>query len=162
MHLWRSVRVEQTPSQSTYLTTVRIFTALVTAHFNMLPGMDTSTYSRLNDDRALMRASAKGHIDIVRLLLDRGKDVHADNGLALVQAAQKHIDIVRLLLDCGADVHTEDDNTVILSLLLERGANVHTDNGSALQLASVNGHIDVVRLLLNSGADIHARNKIAL
>ncbi len=57
----------------------------------------------------LMYAAANGHIDTVRLLLDKGADIHAigSGGDALFWAAEEgHADVVKLLIDRGSDVDT--------------------------------------------------------
>lgn len=70
------------------------------------------TQNELND--GLIWASGNGYLELVRLLLERGADVHAYNDLALRWASRMgHLDIVKLLL--------------------ERGANVHANGGSALK-----------------------------
>ena len=87
------------------------------------------------NDNALVNASRKGHLETVRLLLDRGADVHARNDHALRFAAQRgRLETVRLLLDRGADVHAQNDAAIrvarrqflgkaaVAALLLERGA----------------------------------------
>ena len=56
---------------------------------------------------ALDRAAANGHKDVVKLLLDRGAEVNAKDGVgwsALHLAAREgHKDVVLLLLDRGAN-----------------------------------------------------------
>lgn len=58
---------------------------------------------------ALHDAALKGHIDIVRLLLDNGAEIDIRSGVTdldtpLIDAASHgHVDIVKLLLDRGAD-----------------------------------------------------------
>ncbi|KAJ0412246.1 hypothetical protein ATCC90586_006632 [Pythium insidiosum] len=59
---------------------------------------------------ALQCAASRGHLDVVRLLLDYGADIHAKDSIgatALYKAASSGcIDVVRLLIERGADVHT--------------------------------------------------------
>jgi hypothetical protein len=55
----------------------------------------------------LMCAAANGHSDTVRVLLDRGADIHATgrSGDALFwAAAEGHADVVKLLIDRGSDI----------------------------------------------------------
>jgi ankyrin repeat protein len=60
-----------------------------------------------------MRATINGHIETVKLLLDKGANVNARNAVAetaLTHASQKgNTEIVKLLLSKGADVNAKDD-----------------------------------------------------
>jgi hypothetical protein len=63
----------------------------------------------LNDGQALEFASSAGHLDIVRLLLDRGATIDATHGntgwTALSGAAWKgHTDVAKLLIERGSDI----------------------------------------------------------
>ena len=79
-------------------------------------------------NKRLIWASTNGHLEIVRLLLDRGAYVQAMDDYALRWASiNGHLEVVRLLLDKGADVHADDDD--------------------ALRWASINGHLEVVKVL---------------
>jgi hypothetical protein len=74
----------------------------------------TDTEERIAGETPLMLASKNGHVDAVKLLLDRGAQINARNpdtpgskrGMtALMFAAQQgHNDVVRVLLEHGADV----------------------------------------------------------
>ncbi|KAL8295182.1 hypothetical protein RB597_008531 [Gaeumannomyces tritici] len=95
-------------------------------------------------DNALQAASAHGHKDVARLLVDAGADVNAQGGYygnALQAAsAHGHKDVARFLVDAGADVNAQGG-----------------DYGNALQAASANGYKDVARLLVDAGADVNAQ-----
>ena len=55
-------------------------------------------------------AAKNGHTETVKLLLDRGADIHAWNDYALRLAAENgHTETVKLLLDRGADIHAGND-----------------------------------------------------
>ncbi|KAL8349506.1 hypothetical protein RB598_005066 [Gaeumannomyces tritici] len=92
----------------------------------------------------LYAASAGGHKNVARLLLDAGADANAQGGFYgnALQAASEggHEDIARLLLDAGADANAQGGFY-----------------GSALQAASERGHEDIARLLLDAGADANAQ-----
>jgi ankyrin repeat protein len=67
---------------------------------------------------ALSAAASSGQVEVVRLLLDRGADVNADDywgGNALCgPSLNGHVDVVQLLLSRGADPNMEDDGTTPL------------------------------------------------
>ncbi|KAJ3293897.1 hypothetical protein HK104_004126 [Borealophlyctis nickersoniae] len=118
-------------------------------------------------------ATKSGHVEVVRLLLEFGADVHAGGDAALRAASPRgHHEVVRLLLENGANVHAKDDSALrgasqrghfeVVRLLLEHGANVHAKNDCALRQASQNGHLKVVRPLLENGANVHAKDDSAL
>jgi ankyrin repeat protein len=84
-------------------------------------------------------ASLKGNVEIVKLLLENGAEVNAEEN-ALHAAAYQ-------------------GNEVILKLLLEYGAEVNAGGGEyALQAALVywQGSEAIVKLLLENGAEVNA------
>lgn len=131
-------------------------------------------------EKVLRCAAENGHLEIVKLLLEAGADVHAEDNYALRWAATNgHTEIVRLLLEAGADVHAQNKfalkwtaykgHTEVVRLLLEAGADVHAGDNFALKWAARNGHTEVVELLLAAGADLersinwaHKNNKVNL
>jgi len=134
--------------------------------------------------KALIAASANGHVDAAKLLLTKGVDVNGvdDDGYidgdvvvegsrrtALMKASSEgRVDVVKLLLAKGADVNAKagDDTTALMfasqdghvdvvKLLLENGAG--SSSVQALVAASSEGHVDAVKLLLTKGADVNGR-----
>ena len=95
---------------------------------------------------AVMRACARGHVDVARLLLASGADVNAaqagsgeDGRTALQHAAGAgSLELVRLLLDAGADVNHR--------------AGWKMDQATARDAAAEGGHADVVAELDRRGA----------
>ena len=88
---------------------------------------------------------------------------------------QGHIDTVKLLLDRGAEVDKADNNGItplhwaakigykeMLQLLLNGGARVDTadkQGSTALHRAASHFHIHIVKLLLDAGADVDKETK---
>jgi ankyrin repeat protein len=125
----------------------------------------------------LMRAAWMGHVGVVRVLLERGADVSAqddDGDTALHCAAMTgREEIVSLLLTNGADIHSrgnmgrtalicasQDGNLAVVRLLVRhlggRGVDDRDENGcTALGYACISGrgHAAIFRVLLLSGAD---------
>jgi hypothetical protein len=123
--------------------------------------------------KSLLDGVKEGDVESVKLALENGADVHAENDSALRWASRYgHIEVVKLLLEHGADVHAENDSALqlasryghaeIVKLLLEYGADVHAENDSALRWASENGYTEIVKLLLENGANVHADSDYAL
>lgn len=97
------------------------------------------------------------------------EDSHINS--ALVSACEEgYTELVKLLLEKGADIHTEESNSLrraskhghieIVKLLLENGANIHAGKDSALYVSCVNGHTDIVKLLVEKGADIYTTSAL--
>ncbi|CAI8021638.1 Kinase D-interacting substrate of 220 kDa, partial [Geodia barretti] len=100
--------------------------------------------SRTEDegDTALLLASHRGHVEVVRLLLKAGAAVFIPDKCCRTPlywaSFYGHRAVVELLLENGADV----------SICSE-------DGFSPLYVASGKGHSDVVDILLEAGADVH-------
>jgi hypothetical protein len=124
-----------------------------------------------NDE--LKWASENGHLEVVRLLIANGADVHAGNDFALELASKNgHLEVVRLLVSNGANVNAMNDNALrlasknghleVVRLLIDNGANVNARDNYALESASTYGHLEIVRLLVANGANVNAMNDNAL
>jgi ankyrin repeat protein len=125
----------------------------------------------------LMRAARRAHVDLVRLLLDRGAEINfasASGATALwIAARNDREEVVSLLLRSGADASRRLNHgttalgsacvfgyvTVVQRLLQHTRAHTrgrvlgNRDDGgrTALWLASINGYAEIVRLLLLAG-----------
>jgi len=129
----------------------------------------------------LQAASSKGHVETVRILLDRGTDVDIAAGYShmtpLCLAYQRgHLEVMQLLLDYGTNVDvryrrsglishyaSSEGNTEVVRLLMQYKADVNaifpSYNGTPLHLASICGHEKVVMVLLEHGASVNALDK---
>jgi hypothetical protein len=126
-----------------------------------------------DDPSPLILAAERGHVGVVRLLLERGADVNfrSDYGYtALYEAAERgHEEVVSILLGCGADPSSKDGtgSTPLMGACCEghlsvarqllqhmqgRGLDERDDEGStALWWACCRGHVEILRALLLAG-----------
>ena len=136
-------------------------------------------------NEALVRAVEKKYVEVVKLLLDNGADVHVTNDAPLYAAAKEGMsDIIRLLLEYGADasagesialrraIYNKDVETV--KLLLEHGVDVNDARNGALEIiignrANLQGvgpaEMGLLKMLLTNGADevfMYRRQKLTL
>jgi len=96
-------------------------------------------------ERALQLAAWRGHVGVVRWLLERGAEVNRTGKQwnALHYAAfAGHADIARLLIERGADVNARTPN-----------------DSTALMMTAREGQEDVARLLVEAGADAKSENE---
>ena len=95
--------------------------------------------------RALITASFKGHLEVVKYLASQGANIEAQdnhNWTALIRASQNgHLEVVQYLASQGADINAKNN-----------------DGDTALIRASFKGHLEVVQYLATQGADINAKN----
>ena len=90
-------------------------------------------YSLENINRALVNSSKKGYLEIIKILLNKGANVHYERNNALIWASLRgYLDIVKLLIDNHANVHDQCNEAIDWSLK--------------------NNHRDVTKLLINNGA----------
>ncbi len=123
-------------------------------------------YKDKNDEQAFQNAVLNGHIEVVKLLIERGIDIRVDNDNALRTASK--FEIVKLLVDNGANIHANDNEALQLAVenghievvkyLVGQGANIHRNDDEPLQLAVWYGYIEIVRFLLERGANIYAND----
>ncbi|KAF5657495.1 ankyrin repeat protein [Fusarium circinatum] len=144
-------------------------------------GLRTNRFLIQEDlDLALQEAAEKGHIEIVRFLLNQRTNHNKIIGGALQGAAHGgHLAVMELLLDSGADIDAQDDrfgsaleagamsiNLSALRMLLDRGANVSKAGCPISCLIAaykaedendVTECTQVLKLLLDKGADINRK-----
>ena len=123
----------------------------------------------------LIKAAARGHLEIVKMLLEKNAGINAkEKGIwtALMLASQNGFaDVVRLLIERGADVNArtalgetalmyavENGYYSIADLLLQNQADVNsadTYQKTALMRAASMGNMELAKLLINHGAQIN-------
>jgi len=135
---------------------------------------DVNSPSFAEASTPLHLTSRYGHVDLARMLVERGADMSAqdkDGSTALHLASRYgHVDLARMLVERGADMsaQTEDGWTALhlatshghvdlARMLVELSADVsaQTEDGwTALHLASRNGHVDLRRMLIEHGTNM--------
>jgi ankyrin repeat protein len=120
-----------------------------------------------------MLAASNGHTDTVKLLIDRGADVEAQDAFGttalIVAATSGHSDTTRLLLSFGADPTFKDSSggsalgnatffghTDTIRIMLEGREISKADGEELLLLAAGLGHTAIANLLLGHGVDANA------
>lgn len=101
-------------------------------------------------ETALIRASQKGYLEIVKYLISKGANVNLGNFTALIWASEEgYLEIVKVLVENGADINYQG---------------FMPSSGTALTRASQNGHFEIVKVLVEAGADVNITylNKTAL
>ena len=130
--------------------------------------------------RVLRRAAWRGHVDVVKVLLDAGANPDGlpnDEHIPLVVAAQDgHAVIVKMLLDAGANPNhaapkgkfdssqyfaieaaaQSSGRSKIVKMLLDAGANIEDALHSAANNRTDDA-IEVVNMLLAAGANVNKR-----
>ncbi len=118
-----------------------------------------------SDASPLQSAVEGGHVDIARLLIERGASPDADR---LIHAAmQGSREMVALLLDCGLPLGDAlhraagNGNLEVVRGLLDRGTSADlrdAEGNTPLIVAAAAHHAEIARFLLDRGADPNARN----
>ncbi|PVZ98805.1 hypothetical protein BB558_005186 [Smittium angustum] len=100
-------------------------------------GMKKYTY-----DCILYEFCKRENTNYVKLIIEKGADVHAFNNLSLRLSCEKgNLEIVKHLVENGADIHAKDNDS--------------------LKFATKFGNLDVFKYLVEKGANIHAKNEDA-
>lgn len=141
-------------------------------------GSFPTTFVDEEGNTLLHTASASGHTEVVKCLLERNFDMNARSfyrWTPLMQAsAYGHHDVVKVLLEAGADINAVNvmgasalvcaargGYTPVVTALLKAGASISNEQGAItpLMMSCVAGHESVCRVLLGSNADPDARHE---
>lgn len=130
----------------------------------------------------LQLAAQQGHIDIFRLLVSKGADIHeklASTGNLLgLAASQGRCEIVQYLINAGIKLEEKNDDSwtalqyaacwdrgKVIRLLIDAGANIEArtkDGLSPLMTATRIGYLEATRILLDYGTNIQTRCSLGL
>ena len=108
-------------------------------------------------------ACCSGHVEVVRLLIERGASADHSDKVAGIVLMLKYLQLlynvyfsfedgVSALQTAATNGHRE-----VVGLLLQKGANC---GSNPLLSAACEGHVEVVRILLEKGANVHAQLKV--
>ncbi len=126
----------------------------------------------------LCLACQNSHAEIVKILIDKGADLHQANKKGrtplFIACQNDHEEIVQILIDKGADVNQADKDggtpvwmacqnghKKIVKILIDKGADVNQadkDGNTPLLVACQNDHEEIVKILIDKGADLHQAN----
>ena len=127
----------------------------------------------LDGGDALIKASSRGHINIVKTIANFVKS-NSDKGRALLESSTNgHIETVKFLVEAGARVNFSNydweapitkaainGHAETIRVLAKAGANVNAKNrnmDTALVIASREGYMECVNTLLEVGADVNIK-----
>jgi ankyrin repeat protein len=128
------------PSQETPLMTCARSGNRVAVEALLARRVDVNVKETGRGQTPLMWAVAEGHLEIARLLIDHGADIHARStaGFAplLFAARRADVSMTRLLLSAGANINQSA-----------------SDGMTALLTATIKGHTEYAEFLLSQGAN---------
>lgn len=142
-------------------------------------GADPHETTNFNHDSTLHYAAQNGHLDILKLMLDLGVQMTAnDDGEYPIHRAASggHVDVVVELLGRDVEINVLKDRDhkftpllcavnnskeLVVMELLKRGANPHieVDIFSSMMLAAASGNITIVKELVKAGCKVKFESK---
>jgi Ankyrin repeats (3 copies) len=105
-------------------------------------------------DWAMDEAAEGGHMEIVKLMIEKGATTFID---AMSKAAKGgHMEIVKLMIEKGATnfsiamyYASGEGNMEIVKLMIEKGA---TNFAGVMEFAAYSGYMEIVKLMIEKGA----------
>ena len=135
-------------------------------------GVNVNSESLRMHNTALHMSAYKGHVEIVKYLLEKGANpnVRQESGVTPLAFAAigGHTEVMEILIAHGAnpnlsvvmELAARGGHVEAVKILLEHGADINvkvTDGGTALTVAVSRQHVELVKFLLSKGADVNAR-----
>jgi ankyrin repeat protein len=127
-------------------------------HLNIVKHLfNNISFIKSSSDEALQLSALKGHFDIVTYLLPKLLNTNYDNTLKTA-AWNWHLDIVKLLVEQGTDIHAQDDYALkwsasnghlnVVKYLVEQGSNIYIKNYYPFSASISNGHLSIVNYFI--------------
>ena len=121
----------------------------------------------------LIDASINGNLEMIKILLEYGANIHVKNNRPLYHACDKeHLDIITFLIKNGANIHLNNDRVLreackhgkinSVKLLIEHGANIQAKECEAFRWSCSNGHYDIAEYFIKLKIDIHICDECAM
>ena len=104
---------------------------------------------------------------MVKLFIESGIDTYACGNALQLASSKSYIDIVKLLVESGVDIHFNNDsalryttNVDIMKFLIESGADIYSNNNDyyIITIAITKNNLNVIKFLVEIGIDINVDN----
>jgi ankyrin repeat protein len=146
----------------------------------ILNGANCNTISKTYRRTALHLAVKFNHVDLAKLLIEKGADIEAANPAGWTAlhftAWLNRYEIAQLLIEAGAKIEARGvyswtplhraacyNRVDVARLLIENGADIEAktkDGRTALHLAAQGNSLKLAKLLIENGADVDAKDKV--